>query len=223
MSAVSDLTRLLMAIATPIGGVAVDLLDATPSLVTASVARRDEFFLAERRAQVYEGDTALHAAAFSSDADMARDLRGTRRAMCGQGTRRGAEPLHAAVIGAPGSAPWDPARQQAVILALIEAAADPNATAAGGVTPLHRAVRNRARLPSRCCCGSGPILASRTTAVRRRARTSQRWTTGRGGTGFGRGQAEQRLIIELFDQATVREASACSLIAWPAHVATAPA
>ena len=47
------------------------------------------------------------------------------------------------MIGGPGSAHWDPPQQRAVILYLVEAGADPNATAAGGVTPLHRAVRNR--------------------------------------------------------------------------------
>lgn len=51
----TDLTRLLVAIANLDHKAAVDLLSATPSLATARVARRDEFFLAERLAQVYEG------------------------------------------------------------------------------------------------------------------------------------------------------------------------
>jgi len=71
---VSDVTRLLVAIATSDHRTALALLDATPSLATAGVARRDEFFVADRLAQVYEGDTALHAAAFSYDVDMAREL-----------------------------------------------------------------------------------------------------------------------------------------------------
>jgi ankyrin repeat protein len=66
---------------------------------------------------------------------------------CGAGVRarnrRGAEPLHAAAIGALASPNWNPEEQVAVIRVLIEAGADPNASAAGGVTPLHRAVRNR--------------------------------------------------------------------------------
>jgi hypothetical protein len=96
-----DLTRLLVAIANLDHKAAVDLLNATPSLATARLARRDEFFLAERLAQVYEGDTALHAAGFSYDPGMARDL--IRRGADTQArNRRGAEPLHAAVIGAPG-------------------------------------------------------------------------------------------------------------------------
>jgi hypothetical protein len=43
----------------------------------------------------------------------------------------------------PGSACWNPTRQREVIRYLIEADADPNAPAAGGMTPLHPAVRNR--------------------------------------------------------------------------------
>ena len=67
-----DLTRLLAAIANLDHKAAVDLLNATPSLATARLALRDEFFLAERLAQVYEGGTALHAAGFSYDPGMAR-------------------------------------------------------------------------------------------------------------------------------------------------------
>src|SRR5260370_12455733 len=73
---------------------------------------------------------------------MARDLL-RRGASSGARKRRGAEPLDAAVIGVPGSPSWNPARQRDVIVYLIGAGADPNAAAAGGVTPLHRAVRNR--------------------------------------------------------------------------------
>jgi hypothetical protein len=66
-----------------------------------------------------------------------------------------------AVIGVPGSAGWNPARQRDVIIYLIEASADPNAAAAGGVTPLHRAVRNRCSAavggpPARRCRPSPP-------------------------------------------------------------------
>jgi hypothetical protein len=86
---VSDLTRLLVAIAASDHRAAAGLLDATPSLATARVARRDEFLLADRLAQVYEGDTALHAAAFSYDAEMAREL-----------VRRGAG-VRARIEGAP--------------------------------------------------------------------------------------------------------------------------
>jgi hypothetical protein len=117
-------TRLLVAIAVSEPQTALALLDAAPSLATAGLARRDEFFLAERLAQVYEGDTALHAAAFSYDTGMAREL-AARGAEIRARNRRGAEPLHAAVMGVPGSPHWNAPQQRAVILYLIEAGADP--------------------------------------------------------------------------------------------------
>jgi ankyrin repeat protein len=194
---VSDLTRLLKAIAAGDHPAAVGLLDATPSFATASVARRDEFFLAERLAQVYEGDTALHAAAFSYDALIARELV-TRGADVGARNRRGAQPLHAATIGEPGSPNWNPTRQRAVILYLVEVGADPNAAAAGGVTALHRAVRNRcsAAVEALLSTGADPRLANDRGSA---ASDLAEWTTGRGGTGSVDAKAEQRVIIELLE------------------------
>jgi len=195
----SDLTRLLLAIASIDHEAAVGLLDATPSLVTAGLARRDEFFLAERRAQVYEGDTALHAAAFSYDAEMARELV-ARGAHVRARNRRGAEPLHAAMMGAPGSATWNPTRQQGVIAYLIAAGADPNAAAAGGITPLHRAVRNRcsAAVEALLNAGADRRLENDNGST---AADLAHWTTGRGGTGSAEAKAEQAIIIELLGTA----------------------
>jgi len=192
-----DLTRLLVAIANLDHKAAVDLLNTTPSLATAPLARRDEFFLAERSAQVYEGDTALHAAAFSYDAEMARDLI-TRGGDIRARNRRGAEPLHAAVMGIPGSGSWNPRRQGDVILYLIEAGADPNAAAAGGVTPLHRAVRNRCSVAVETLlrCGADPRLQNDNGST---ASDLAHWTTGRGGAGSAAAKAEQRIIMELLE------------------------
>jgi ankyrin repeat protein len=191
----TNLTSLLRAIANGDREAAATLLDTTPSLATARMARRDEFFLAERLAQVYEGDTALHAAAFSYDADMARELI-ARGADVRARNRRGAEPLLAAVAGGPGSATWNPTRQRRVILSLIEAGAHPNAAAAGGVTPLHRAVRNRCSAAVEALLGAGADARLRND----RGSTASdlaRWTTGRGGTGSEAAEAEQRIIVEL--------------------------
>jgi ankyrin repeat protein len=195
-----DLRRLLVAIANLDRKAAVDLLNATPSLATARLARRDEFFLAERLAQVYEGDTALHAAGFSYDPETARDLI-TRGAGIRARNRRGAEPLHAAVTGVPGSASWNPACQRDAILYLIEVGADPNAAAAGGVTPLHRAVRNRcsAAVEALLLAGADPRLQNDRGST---ASDLARWTTGRGGTGSAAARAEQRIIIELLEIST---------------------
>jgi hypothetical protein len=195
MADATSLTPLLVAIANSDRRTVVDLLTATPSLATATVERHDEFFLAERLAQVYQGDTALHAAGFSYDRDMAKDLVG-RGADIRARNRRGAEPLHAAVIGVPGAASWDPPRQRAVIRYLIEAGADPNAPATGGVTPLHRAVRNR-------CSGAVEVLLRLGADPRVRndkgssASDLANWTTGRGGAGSAEAKAEQRIILEL--------------------------
>jgi hypothetical protein len=186
---------LLLAIANLDHETALSLLNAQSSLVTTGLARRDEFFLAERLTQVYAGDTALHAAGFSYDPEMARNLV-ARGADVRASNRRGAEPLHAAVIGVPGSASWNPARQQDVIRYLIEAGADPNAAAAGGVTPLHRAVRNRcsAAVAALLRAGADPRLQNDSGST---ASDLAHWTTGRGGTGSAAAKAEQQIIAEL--------------------------
>lgn len=193
----SELTKLLEAIAATDHRTAAGLLDATPALATARVARRDEFFLAERFAQVYEGDTALHAAAFTYDVEMARELV-KRGADVRASNRRGAEPIHAAVIGSPVSPTWNPPRQRAIILSLVEAGADPNARAAGGVTPLHRAVRNRCSGAVETLLGVGadPRLTNDAGST---AADLARWTTGRGGTGTEEAKSEQRIITELLE------------------------
>jgi ankyrin repeat protein len=193
----ANLTSLLRAIANGDRRAATALLDTTPSLATVGLARRDEFFLAERLAQVYEGDTALHAAGFSYDAEMARDLI-ARGAGVRARNRRGAEPLHAAVMGGPGSTSWNPTRQRAVIHALIEAGADPDAAAAGGVTPLHRAARNRCSAAVDALLGAGADPRRRNDSGSS-ASDLARWTTGRGGTGSEAAKAEQRIILELLD------------------------
>jgi ankyrin repeat protein len=196
----ADLPRLLVAIAAGDHVLASTMLDAAPSLVTARLARRDEFFIDPCQAQAYEGDTALHAAAFAYDSSMARDLV-ARGAGVRARNRRGAEPLHAAVTGQPGAANWNPGRQREVIEYLIGAGADPDAAALGGITPLHRAVRNR------CSAAVGALLAAGADSRLANDHGSTpadlaRWTTGRGGTGSPTAKAEQRAIIGLLSGAT---------------------
>lgn len=195
-----DLVGLLAAIAAGDRVVARAALAATPSLATARLARHEEHFVVACRAQVYAGDTALHAAAFRYDPEIADEL--VRRGADVRGrNRRGAEPLHSAMMGGPRAPTWHPARQQAIIEYLVAAGADPNAVAMGGVTPLHRAIRNRCSgaVATLLRLGADPRL---TTGRGSTPADLARWTTGRGGTGLPAAQAEQRIIVELLAAAT---------------------
>jgi ankyrin repeat protein len=191
---------LLVATATGDQAAVRAILSELPSLATAPLSRQDEFFIAESSAQVYEGDTALHAAAFAFDVEIARYL-----LKCGANVRarnrRGAEPLHSAVMGGPANSTWDPVQQRSMIVYLVDAGADPTATALGGVTPLHRAARNR------CSAAVDALLRAGADPAARNSSGSTpldlaRWTTGRGGTGSDRAKAEQRRIIELLEPVT---------------------
>ncbi len=200
MDVTKDLPGLLVAIAAGDNALVRASLDAAPALATARLARSDEFFIADCHAQVYEGATALHAAAFAYDSETARDLV-ARGADIRARDRRGAEPLHAAVIGEPGAPNWNPARQRAVIEYLAAAGADPNAAALGGVTPLHRAVRNRCSAAVEALLRSGADPAA-TNDHGSTPSDLARWTTGRGGVGSEAAKAEQQTIIGLLKSAT---------------------
>jgi hypothetical protein len=144
----SALMRLIRAIAAGDVTTASRLLSASPSLASAHVERgatreaATDFFLDEIRHYVYAGDTALHIAAAAYQPEFARALV-SAGADVGAKNRRGAQPLHYAADGGPGSASWNPEAQAATITYLIGAGADPNATDNSGVAPLHRAVRTR--------------------------------------------------------------------------------
>lgn len=191
----SSLTNLFEMIAVGDHDAAEALLASSPALVTGGLERSDEYFLAERRAQVYAGDTALHAAAFSYDSEFARRLL-ARGADIRARNRRGGEPLHSAMIGGPGSPTWNPTRQREIIVCLIDAGADPNARAVGGATPLHRAVRNRCSgaVEVLLALGADPLLRNESGST---ADDLARWTTGRSGSGSDAAKAEQQAIIEL--------------------------
>ncbi|WP_328998795.1 ankyrin repeat domain-containing protein [Kribbella sp. NBC_00709] len=200
MADVEDLPGLLVAIAVGDDRLVRSSLEAAPSLATARLSRQDEFFIPERHAQLYEGDTALHAAAFTYDVDVARELL-AHGADIRAKNRRGAEPLHAATIGAPDSTTWDPARQRAIIKFLIAAGADPNAPALGGVTPLHRAVRNRCSpaVAQLLQAGADPGLPNNNGST---PTDLAHHPTGRGGSGSEAAKAEQQLILTLLAEAT---------------------
>ena len=195
----------LMALArTIVGGeatVALRLLAKSPMLASAraedGATRQDAkaHFLDEIGHYVYAGDTALHIAAAAYRLEIVRRLiamGGDVRAR----NRRGAEPLHYAADGGPGSPTWDPSAQAATVACLIEAGADPNAVDRSGVTPLHRAVRTR-------CAAAVSALLDGGADVRRRNKSGSTpmllatLNTGRGGSGSPEAKAQQEEIRRL--------------------------
>jgi hypothetical protein len=196
-----SLTDLVGAIAVRDRDRIAGLLGAAPGLALMRIARGpsgrggEEHFLDALRHQVYEGDTALHIAAAAYEADVARYLveLGT---VVTAANRRGAQPLHYAADGGPGSALWNPAAQRETILCLVELGADPNAPDKNGTTALHRAVRNR-------CAGAVEALlevGADPRATNGRGSTAMelaRWTTGRGGSGSPTARDQQRQIVQL--------------------------
>jgi ankyrin repeat protein len=195
----SDLLVLMRAVGSGDRPSVLALLKDEPGLVLGRLERHEEFFFAEHHAQVYAGDTALHVAAFAHDANLVSALV-ARGSDVRARNRRGAEPLHAAMIGGPGSASWEPQEQVAAIRALIAAGADPNAAAAGGVTPLHRAVRNRCSAAVEALMELGADPQRRNDNGSTAAQLAE-WTTGRGGTGSPEAKAEQQIIKRLLSAA----------------------
>lgn len=152
-------------------------------------------FIDEIKHYMYAGDTALHIAAAAYRTALVRQLVALGAAVDAV-NRRKQQPLHYAVDGGPGAAHWNPKAQVATIAALIDAGADPNAADTGGVTPLHRAVRNR-------CAAAVAVLLERGADPRRAngsgstASQLATLTTGRGGTGAAAAKAQQAEIVRL--------------------------
>lgn len=200
MPSIGNLAGLLTAITVGDHEVVTAKISAAPSMVTARLARTDEFFMAAGRVQFYEGDTVLHAAAAAYDVEVARDLV-ARGAGIRARNRRGAEPLHSAMAGEPGSPNWNPAHQRSIIRYLIDAGADVNAVANGGVTPLHRAVRNRCSSAVEALLDAGADPRSTNDHGSTPVDLANS-TTGRGGVGSEAAKAEQRIILDLLAEAT---------------------
>ena len=152
-------------------------------------------FLTEIRHYLYAGDTALHAAAAAHRPGLAGSLIGLG-ADLEAANRRGARPLHYAADGIPGWSAWRAEDQALTVRRLLEAGAQANAGDIGGVTPLHRAVRNRCSAVVAALLEHGADPAQRT----RKGSTAldlTRWTTGRGGAGSAEATAELERIRRL--------------------------
>ena len=166
--------------------------------VGATRQSAQSFFLEAVGRYIVAGDTALHIAAVAYQADIVRILL-RAGADVHAGNRFGDQPIHAAAIGNPNSAHWNPSAQVATIDCLIEAGADPNAADKRGVTPLHRAVR------SRCAAAVQTLLEHGADPTRRNKPGSTPMVlathnTGRGGSGSPQAKAQQREIVRLLEE-----------------------
>jgi ankyrin repeat protein len=180
------------------------LLAASPGLaaqalgVGASRSSSQPYLFEVIMHYVYAGDTALHVAAAAYEPRIGQALL-RHGARPGARNRRGAEPLHYAVDGVPGSHTWNPDAQQAIVRLLLEAGANPNSADNSGVTPLHRAVRTR------CAAAVHALLAGGADSRRKNQNGSTPLhlavqNTGRGGTGSAPAQEQQKEIILLLLQ-----------------------
>jgi Ankyrin repeats (3 copies)/Ankyrin repeat len=195
------LHRLLRAIASRSGPVASRLLAESPALaglaIKAGATRQapEANFFEEITHYAYAGDTPLHIAAAAYQREIAEALV-SRGANVGARNRRGAEPLHYAADGVPGSDAWDPDAQYAIVEFLTRAGADPNSEDKSGVAPLHRAVRTRCSAAVRALLGNGAD-ATRTNKSGSTPLHLAVQNTGRGGSGSAISREEQTKIIRL--------------------------
>ena len=165
--------------------------------VGASRASAAANYLKEIERYLYAGDTALHVAAAAY-----RKAFATQLVVCGADVRarnrRGAEPLHAAAGGMPGSATWNPRAQAATIAWLIAAGADPNAPDQDGATPLHKAVRTRCADAVKALLDGGADTSRKNKGGSTALRLAE-VDSGRGGSGSPEARAQQREILRLLD------------------------
>ncbi len=172
------------------------MLAASPELAREHVREGDRY-LDEIQHYLYSGDTALHVAAAAYRQDIAVSLIAIGASIRAR-NRRGAEPLHYAADGMPGSRAWNPPAQAATIACLIKAGADPNAVDKSGVTPLHRAVRTRCSAAVKALLEGGADASARNASGSSPMLLATR-STGRGGSGSPEAKAQQEEIVRLLE------------------------
>ena len=199
-----ELTMLVRAMVDADEALVFRLLAANPALVKAhfedGATRRmaKPYHIDEIGHYLYSGDTALHIASASYRERIARRLIAMGADVRAR-NRLGAEPLHYAVDGTPGSRAWNPGAQTATVACLIDAGADPNALDKSGVTPLHRAVRTR------CAAAVKALLEGGADPRRKNKHGSTPMllatrNTGRGGSGSREAKAQQDRIVRLLQE-----------------------
>jgi hypothetical protein len=163
--------------------------------VGATRAAAADFYFEEIDHYLIAGDTPLHAAAAGYREDIARALIEIGADVTAR-NRRGAVPLHYAADGGPGLRRWNPQAQAQMITLLIKNGANPNALDKSGVSPLHRAVRQRCprAVDSLLCNGAAVRLKNKSGSTPLHLAVQN---TGRGGTGSPESKTCQREIIEL--------------------------
>jgi Ankyrin repeats (many copies) len=177
------------------------LLAESPALARQAAvvgATREEaraYFFDAISHYAYAGDTALHMAAAAYAVEIAADLI-AKGADVGGRNRRGAQPLHYAADGAPGSTYWEPEAQAAVVALLIKAGAVPNAVDKSGVAPLHRAVRTRSSAAVRALLANGADVRLRNKSGSTPLHLAAQ-DTGKSGAGSAAARAEQVEVIRL--------------------------
>jgi hypothetical protein len=197
----TELMTLVRAIVADDAATTSRLLATSGSLASAQAgegATREaatDYYLAGIGHYLYAGDTALHIAAAAYRLPVVGQLV-TLGADVRARNRRGAQPLHYAADGHPGSPHWDPAAQGATVTCLIQAGADPNATDKSGVTPLHRAVRTRSAAAVQALLDGGADAGRKNRAGSTPMQLAT-WTTGRGGSGSPESGAQQAEIVRL--------------------------
>jgi hypothetical protein len=178
-----------------------DLLATSPDLarraavVGATRAEATTYYFEEISHYAYAGDTPLHMAAAAYATDIAGDLV-SRGGNVHARNRRGAQPLHYAADGVPGSHNWAPDAQDAIVQFLIQAGAAPDSTDKGGVAPLHRAVRTRCAAAVRALLrnGADPRMKNKSGSTPLHLAIQD---TGRGGAGSSSAREQQAEIIQL--------------------------
>lgn len=183
---------------------AIELLDALPFLAKAHAGHgatrlsSKHHFFEQILHYMYEGDSVLHLAAAAYRTRIVDELI-ARGADIRARNRRGAEPLHYAVDGGPGSPVWDQSAQATIIARLIRAGADPNAVDKSGVAPLHRAVRNRCAGAVKALIdgGADPRAPNRNGSTPMRLATQN---TGKSGSGSTEAKAQQNKILRLLEE-----------------------